>query len=305
MQTMIKRSFWIPTLLLLAITMWIFTNSQIQLTEANAQKGILNIKDWDENTLLTLAGEWKYYDNLTIKDINNTSEYVTVPHLFTDDKQNNPYGVATYKLTVDGLNPNTLYGMQILHEVSAYRLTVNGKDILKNGTVGYTKETHKPEMRKKIGYFQPDRNGRIDIAIEISNFSYNYGGFWREIIFGTSEKLSKYDAQQDRIEITLFSMILVVGMWFLALYFVNMGLTSLLYFSIICLLIALRVLLTNNRLFYDYIYNISWNVGTRLEFWAGYMLLPVFFLFFDSLKYVKQKNISSMSPIYPLFALHS
>ena len=52
----------------------------------------------------------------------------------------------------------------------------------------------------------------------------------------------------------------------------------------------MRILLTNNKQFYDFIYPISWDIGTRLEFLTGYLLLPCFILFLHSLHYINKNK---------------
>ena len=150
---------------------------------------------------------------------------------------------------MEGLKINTLYGMQVINEASACRVTVNGEDIIKLGTVAYTQAGHNPEMKEKVGYFKADSNGNADILIEISNFSYNYGGFWKTISIARSDVMSGYSMHQDGIEIFLLSSFLIMGLFFLALYSFNRDFKPLLLFSIIILLVAIRIMLTNNRQF--------------------------------------------------------
>ena len=226
-------------------------------------------------------------------NINNTtqSSYVTIPHFFEskEETDNNSFGVATYKLHISGLTPNVLYSAQILNELTAYRLIVNGKDVLTAGKVANNVANHQPEMKEKIGHFYADQLGNAEMIIEISNFYHKKGGFWKEIIIGTNPVLLQYASQLDDTEIFLFSSILSIGFFFIALYSTNRDFKPLKYFSFICILIALRTMLTNNRQFYDFIYNFSFDTGTRIEYLAGYLLLPMFGLFFYSLEYVPKR----------------
>lgn len=302
MKKLINNLFWIPTVLLLAIMILIIAYNPVKVLNAESIKGRLDLQDWDESNVVRLSGEWQYFDGLMIQNLaqSGSIEYVKVPHLFARKPEmgGNPYGVATYKLQVEGLNPDVLYGMQILSEVSAYRMTVNGEDVLKAGTVSGAQSEHRPEMKEKVGRFKSDQNGNAEILFEISNFSYNYGGFWKEITIGRDEILTNYASRQDHIEILLFASILVLGMFLLGLYSINHEFKPLLYFSLICILISVRILLTNNRQFFDFIYDISWDTGTRLEFLTGYLQLPMLGLFFYSLDYVKR-----VKPVQWLFYL--
>ena len=176
------KLLWIPLYTFLLAIILIITYSPISLKSLQAHKGEIDLSELDNETIANLAGEWLYFENLMIQDIGNTNKghYVTVPHEFEDQEQyqNEPYGVATYQLRATGLQPNTYYGVHIINQVSAYRLTINGIDIIKAGEVGYSKETHKPDMKSHICYFKPNENGDAEILLEISNFSHN------SVVFG-------------------------------------------------------------------------------------------------------------------------
>ena len=287
---------------LLCLTIFIITNNDIEIITAVSEQGRIDLSDWDEKSLIKLTGEWQYYDGLMINDIPDFSNenYVIVPHTFNlDSEKNNPYSTATYRLIVSGLDKEKFYSIQIISETSAYRLVVNNEDVLKAGKVGYTVEEHVPEMKEKVGHFQADDSGNAELLIEVSNFSYNYGGFWREALIGEANLLVSHTSQQERIQIFLFSSIHILGLFFLGLYSINGYLKQLVFFSFICLVTSVRVLFTNYKLFYDFIYEIPWEVGTRIEFLTGYLLLPLFVLFFNSMNYTKtNKYIESVCKLF-------
>jgi|GEM_PF-904350 diguanylate cyclase (GGDEF) domain len=292
MKNFLKNLFWIPVIILVLFAAWLNFSHPVSVVSANARQGSLSLQGWDGSSIVKLDGEWQYYDGLMIQDIQkqNNPQYVDVPNLFANkpEMNGNPYGAATYRLRVEGLDPKILYGIQIINEASAYSLTVNGEEIMKQGTVAFTKQEHQPEMKEKVGFFKADGNGSADILIEISNFSYNYGGFWKPLFIARSDVISGYSLHEDGIEIFLLSSILILGLFFLALFSIKHDFKPPLYFAIIVLLVALRVMLTNNRQFYYLVYNIPWDIGTRLEFLTGYLLLPAFGLFFYSLMYIKK-----------------
>lgn len=293
MKNFSKHIFWIPTSLLLVVTVWIMFGSSIPFQEVYSKKGQLHLDSWNHHSLIKLKGEWQYYENVMADNIQKTtsSSYVTVPHSFKKKKEtnNNAFGVATYQLYISGLKPNVLYSAQILNELTAYRLIINGQDVLTAGTVANNAVEHQSEMKEKIGHFYADPSGNANVIIEISNFYHKNGGFWKEIVIGTTPVLMQYASQLEAIEIFLFSSTMSVGFFFFALYSTNRDFKPLKYFSFICILIALRTMLTNNRQFYDFIYTFSFDTGTRIEYLAGYLLLPMFGLFFYSLEYIPKR----------------
>ena len=63
MKNLSKNIFWIPTFLLLVITVWIMFGSSIPLQEAYAKKGQLHLDNWNRHSLIKLKGEWQYYES--------------------------------------------------------------------------------------------------------------------------------------------------------------------------------------------------------------------------------------------------
>lgn len=301
------KLLWIPLYTILLAIILIITYSPISIHSLQAQKGEIDLSELENATIVNLKGEWLYFENLMIQDIegSNNSHYVTVPHEFEGNEQyqNQPFGVATYQLRATGLKPNTYYGVHIINEVSAYRLTVNGIDIIKAGEVGYSKETHKPEMKSHVGYFQPNEEGNAQFLLEISNFSHNSGGFWKNIKIGSQETIAYYNNHQTGFEIFSFSLIFTFGFFFLILFSINREQKSLLFFSIFCLLIALRIMLTNNKQFYVLIYDIPWEVAVRLEFLGGYLLLPFAIFFILSLNYIKKPKFITEILLFSIVCL--
>lgn len=278
---------------LLCLTIFIITNNDIEIITAVSEQGTIDLSDWDERNLIKLTGDWQYYDGLMIKDIQDFSNenYVFVPHTFNQNSEkNNPYSTATYRLIVSGLDKEKLYSIQIISETSAYRFVVNKEDVLKAGKVGYTAEESVPEMKEMVGHFQADDSGNAEFLVEVSNFSYNYGGFWKEPLIGEANLMLNYSSQQERVQIFLFSAIFILGLFFMGLYSINAYIKQLIFFSFICLVTSVRVLFTNYKLFYDFIYEIPWETGTRIEFRTGYLLLPLFVLFFNSMNYTKKNK---------------
>lgn len=302
MKSKIKL-YWIPVLLLLALVIGIFRNDYIDIENIEAKEGKVSLQNLKDNNIIGLTGEWQYYPGIMIKDLDKSvsGQLVRVPHIFENKPKegDNPYGVGSYRLYMTDLNPNEHYGIQIINIPSAYRITINGDEILKAGRVDYTKEGHIPEMKEKIGGFNPDDEGNAEFLIEISNFSYNYGGFWRKAIIGQAATISHIGLHQDMLEIFQFSSITLLGLFLLGLFTVSPKFRPMLYFSLICLVIGLRTLFTNNRQFYDFIANIPWDIGIRLEFLSGYLLLPLFVLFFNSLEYTK--NLKFLTKICYMF----
>lgn len=307
MKGLRKYLILVPIALSLLISIAVVILRPVDLIRTYANKGNLNATDLKEGTVYELLGEWQYFDGLLINEIDEdkVKEYRTIPHFFEKKKElgNNPYGVASYELKVSGLTPEIVYGIQVLDLRTAYNLNINGVKILNSGVVGYTKEEHEPQWGEKVGFFKPDSNGNAEIIVEISNFSYNEGGFRKVITLGEAKSISNYSSYQKRLEIFLFSVSFVIGMYFLGVYLSIKPFSALLPFAMLCIINAFRIIIRGHRIIYNIFNNFPWDIAVRLEFLFGYILLPITGLLIYHMGYVnKRKEIKF---IYYFFILIS
>lgn len=99
-----------------------------------------------------------------------------------------------------------------------------------------------------------------------------------------------YASHQEHNEIFQFASIMILGLFFLSIYLVNKEFTALLYFSLLCIINALRIIVRGHRLIFDLLLPLSWDIAVRLEFLVGYLVFPVFGLFFYHLGYVHKNK---------------
>jgi diguanylate cyclase (GGDEF)-like protein len=288
------RLYWLPILVILLLVVWVFAYGIIPVEVAMARQGQLDLTGWDEQSVIELDGEWQYFNQVMIKDLTTASPPVIhqVPDLWDSryDPSEQTYGFATYRLVVSNLDPAVDYALMMLDEVSAYRLLINGREIVRDGVVSNSAAGHVPGFKKHVGIFRADPTGKAEFLLEISNYSYNVGGFWNDIKIGRASTLIEYSGRQEKNEIVLFTATIILGLFILALYSINPKLKSGLYFAVICILSALRILLKGNHQFYSLIYDIPWDLAIRLEFIAGYLLLPAYGLFIYHLGYVRHRQ---------------
>lgn len=285
---------WLFIIVILVLTSWMMIPNTANVIIGHAKHGTLDLSGWTPNNVMDLRGEWQFYDGLLLEDLSQSmvTEFRNVPHVWNhkESMDGRPYGVASYRLHITGLDPEINYGVQVIDEVSAYRLVINGRDIIKNGNVAYDKKDYSPQWKEKVGFFRSNSNGHAEVLIEIANFSYNYGGFWKTIKIGEASTLSEFSSHQKSIEMFLFSSIIMLGLFFMGVYSISKEFKSPFYFSIFCILIAVRVILKGHRQIYDLMYEIPWDLAVRIEFLTGYLLLPVFGLFIYSLNYTEKKR---------------
>ncbi|MBN2285916.1 MAG: diguanylate cyclase [Tissierellales bacterium] len=284
----------IAVILLLAIL--VFLTDNVPVKDQGSVQGLADLSSWQQQEVLNLSGEWLYYPSSQIDDIVNGKgklsvlpEIVTVPHFWEKSAQynNKPFGYGTYQLDIIGLQAGQIYAIKMLDASSAYRLTINGKDIMSNGLTGISKETYVPQWKMISNAFTADDQGRALILIEVSNFDYLKGGLWEAPQLGSYQTIHTMMLRHLAIEEFFIFSLVTLGLLFLLMHqFYNEDMQAL-YLGVVSLLTSLRVMTTGHRLIIGIFEQIPWELMVRLDYLSGYLMLPAFGFLFNSLGYVK------------------
>jgi two-component system, LytTR family, sensor kinase len=213
--------------------------------------GVLDLTSWDskKDGNVVLDGRWEFYWEKLL-DSSNISQHkpdliVDIPN--TWDKYSIGgqrllgQGFATYRLHAKtNLAPGALLGLRIDTFSSAYSLYVNDKLIAFNGRVSDTAEEERGDYTPKTAFFNaPDKE--FDIIINVSNFHYAHGGFWRNILIGSSERiLNSYLLAMCR-EFFIIGALMIIAVLYFAVYILNDEVKYPLYFSLLCIFAAIAL----------------------------------------------------------------
>ncbi len=255
-----------------------------------ARKGVLNLSNWDwkTNGIADLNGEWEFYWN-TLYDpsghdtaLNMQSNYIRVPAFWNSSVPGAglfkpAFGFATYRLRIL-CPPGTAHlELKFLTVASAYKLFVNGNQLLEVGKVGTSKETTNPDYRPAIVPVEPVNN-KLDVVIQVSNFNYSTGGLWDYIKLGTQEQVQSFWLKNIGIDFFIAGSFFLMGVFYFVIFFYFTKRVATLYFSAFCMLLAIRPLVTD-ELAILYITNWSWIFIKHVEFICFYLAVPVLSLF--------------------------
>lgn len=264
------------------------------IIKVESTKGEVLLSDSFFDSIIEIEGEWKYYPNRFVED--RREEDVPQIRVIPEYKKGNDledfYRFGTYELTVKGLEANQGVGIFIQDEVSAYRLFINGKAIMKNGIVGEDENLSVPEWKPSTTIAYANDNGEMFIQMEMSNFHYPDGMFWNSIKIGEPERVIHYHTNRLILESLLMICFFVIGLFFLVLHIYRRNNRILLYFAAYNLLEAIRIGLTSIRPVSYFFSGIRWDYLVRAEYIAGYLLLPVLILFV--LELVDQKRVKPL-----------
>lgn len=283
--------------ILLLFTAGIILSSQEELI-LGAKDGVNRLDGLKEGELVQLQGEWTFYPELLYEDLQREDRIfrgipVTPIHLWpgNPEYEGRAYGYGTYVTMLEGLSPGQLYGLYMTDQAMAYRLLADGVEILSNGQVGRTPEEYEGDKYGTLGAFTGDEEGKVRLVLEIANFDNPQGGFWNLPLVGFYPDIQNHVQSLKLTEIFLFSSVLMLGFFFLAMYAGGRRSRTNLFLGIFSFLVAFRTLLGGQRLFSEIFPSVPIMLQDRLLYLTGYLLLPLGLLLVLSLGYWRSSRI--------------
>ncbi len=196
-----------------------------------AVHGILDLgsHNWAKDGIIDLNGDWAFYwDALyTPADFDSATipptAYADVPDFWNKNVPDNgmlepAFGYATYRLTI--LCPPQEEKLQIkfLTVASAYKLFVNGQLIAEMGKVGTSQSTTTPAFHPAIYTVTPVDN-RLDIVVQVANYTYNIGGLWDFIKLGTEKQIQVYHTKNIAQDFFIAGSFFLIAIFHIVIYY--------------------------------------------------------------------------------------
>ncbi len=258
---------------------------------------------FDGQGLLSLDGEWEYHPDRLLgpADFKAGEKAATttamVPGFWSEivgfgKPARSPRGVGTLRLLVQVPSREREWALRVPNAYSATRVFVNGKAVAEIGRVSDDPASQLPSNGLAIPRFVSS-TGRLEIIMQVSNFSAPYIGTWSSPILGDAD-LVLQKRQGDVATTALISGALVImGLYHLGLFVLRKKDLASLIFGAICLLMTLRNLIMGERLLLDAfpLSVASWEWAFKLEHLSAHLTVPLFGLFFRKL-FPRQVNRS-------------
>jgi serine phosphatase RsbU (regulator of sigma subunit) len=267
-----------------------------------AGNGVINLAHWDfdKDGTVVLDGQWEFYwmRLLSPADFHQAvppprDSLIDMPGIWNDleigGKKTAGTGFATYRLTVK-LGPHRgLLGLKILDAATAYRLYANGIEIASNGVVSESPENGRPQYLPMVVMIPGDAVqyrdgiGVLELVIQVSNHHHRKGGLWESIRLGTYGRL--LELREEGVVLTFFltGVIIIMGLYHLGLYLLRREEIATLYFSLLALIMSMRSLIINDRIFIHWFPSFSWDVLVSLEYITAFCNIVIIALFVGAL----------------------
>jgi len=275
---------------------YLFVLAICTLTNLHAQeapmveKGILDLRGYDFITYgpLEVKGEYEFYWNQmlnpAVEGDSGEMIYVKVPgtwtHLSNEHPEVTRYGFATYRLVI--LLPERIdeLAFRISDVFSASGYFMNGKAIDYLGFPGVNK------YQTVIRYSRPMMIGtvssdEVELLIRVSNFDNRVSGIVGGITIGRVDQMQELRIKELFRGHFLIGAFLIIGIYFLGLYLIRTEHYRL-YFSLLCFLMALRVVMMMEIPIVDTL-NLNGLTAARLDYLNIYFFAPFFILMIRSI----------------------
>lgn len=244
--------------------------------------------DFDQITKIKLHGQvYFYWDTLlNPKDFKNKNKpipsgLIDIPGKWNDFKINNktigPKGYATYRFKIK-LPDNRSYGFKIKEFETSHNIYINNKHFNGAGKVGTSKETSKPSWKRKQYYYSA-QDSTIEVLLQISNFRHRKGGASEVILFGLSHNIRVFKDQMLSMDMFLFGLLFILFIYHIVLYYHRKKDHSLLYFSLVCLFMLLRLVSTSEKVLLEIFPTLPWAIAIKIEY-VSFMAIPPFMVMF-------------------------
>ncbi|HEX2963695.1 MAG TPA: sensor histidine kinase [Ignavibacteriales bacterium] len=261
-----------------------------------AQKGIIDLSSWDfdNDGLAELNGQWEFYWNkiLTPGEFqtsdNSRLHYFELPSQWngiknTELKNLPPLGKATYRLIVKLPKNNSrrvrtlCLKFQDIH--SSYKVWLNGRLYLEKGTFSEVPEKCIPASGREAVSFE-DSSASLEIVINAVNFfDTNEAGIDEKILLGTEQGVILESQLKNFFYLVSFGILLIMGLYHFLLFIIRRKEREYLYFSVICLLLAVQTICEGDKYVFYILPGLS--VSFYLKAWlASISVVAVLLRFF-------------------------
>lgn len=256
--------------------------------------GKLDLSTWDFATqgALNLDGEWLFYPSRLPEELQTREtapptsgqvpQRIVVPSNWNElrQKQSVPgFGYATYELQLTLPENTPELALRLTTVSSAFALYANGVRIAKAGKIGASPNTTQSASKPQVIELPLDTD-TLTLRIGVANFAHARGGLWEPVILGGKETLQRDRLRSIAIAAGLASAALMLGLYHLFSWLLRREDYSALVFSLLCAVLAVRIISVNEILILELLPSLSYLAHSRIEYLSLLLLMTLALLFF-------------------------
>ncbi len=280
-----------------------------------AKNGIINLTEWnfDSTGTTKLHGEWEFYWNKLLIPadfealIPPKPDYIQVPGLWNTNDKYPAFGYATYRLRIY-TNYKKELTIYTLGAATAYKIWINGRFEGEIGKVATSKKDYIPQEKPASFNIYPinslQKTRKIEIIIQVANFSHSKSGLWENIKIGTTQQITAQNNRRNLWNAFVIGILLIMSLYHFGLSFSKINPQATFYLAIFLFFMAIRNLVTNDQLILNIIPNLSFNAIVRLQFFSAFpnVIFAGMFFYYLFKKHFNKKILWIIISIGGLFS---
>ncbi len=194
------------------------------------------------------------------------------------------YGYGSYSLSMLRASATEL-ALMVPDEAISWRLFVDGVRLAENGSPAASAGESVVRRQAILVPLPPPQagSGRTELAMDISNYSYDVGGLINPILIGPPRLLAARLEALSLLSGFFLGGLVVIALYHFFLFMLRIDDRASLYFSLLCILFTLRSLAIGHypeRLFPG---QAVFDLSLRIEYLTFYLAIPVYLAFVRSL----------------------
>lgn len=255
-----------------------------------ARKGKLDLHKWrfDTDGNISLDGDWAFYPDTLITPQSivqlqagskgfKPPRYVAAPASWTDIGFTKD-GLATYQLQIQLPVNRPQLALQVQGIYIAYRLYVNGRLLHNNGLdTTLTTTAITPSLRPQTLFFDVVGN-QLDLVIQVANNGYYKGGMIKTPTLGSSANILHSEIVSYAIYLTSLGAFFIMVFYHLVLYWYHTKDVASLLFALLCFVVFIRTLCTDQEFIYVLYPAIDFDLKTRVFYLTQFLVIPIYIL---------------------------
>ena len=304
------------TSVVLILTLLCFAQCSQRATKPRVNDGVMDLGNYsfEKSGIISLEGTWKFYEQklydgkYLANDTVGQKSTIYLPRVWNNTlhqgKRMPPaIGHGTYQLSLKLRQKNLKLALRLPKIGTSFRLYIDQELIVEVGKVGVSKQDQVPAYHPQIVDFI-NKNKEVSIVFQVANYHYNFGGIWQSIYLGSEKQVRAEREASIMTEYFLLGSIFIMALYHLGLFWIRRKSMSALYFGFICLLAALRLMVTNEYIINHFV-RLDWFSIVRLEYLSLSLPLLAFIGFLYSIfpQYFSKKIILGIQIILLILAL--
>ena len=262
-------------------------------TAPTVQGGVIDLRNWNFDTKgkVMLNGNYGFFWNEFLENWKDPSAYIPVPASWANKTamQGKAYpidGYATYAVRL--LLPKNAPSLSISLQNRFPSLTVfaNGVKLEGYNASGRGFTDVQPSC-----FALPQGETQVDLLIRMKSVNHTKQGLYQSIVLNKTVLVESSIFRNKIVEAMILSFALALGLYHLILFIFRPKEIGILYFSILVLIVTIRILSTGTMLGCD-LFGFSWMASLRMEYFSfATVSIPVILYFYELYKKYIHKAI--------------